>query len=89
MKLETSVLIVVPLLALLVGKLVCLIMCDHYSGRIIYVDKKHMNITVEWCATPNLTLGFYTPMKAMKYCGDTGRKKEPCYYAKCKSFLCT
>ncbi len=46
------------------GNFVCLIMRDYHSGRIIYVGKKHMNITVEGCATPNLTLEFYTPMKA-------------------------
>ncbi len=23
----------------------------------------------------------------MKYCGDNGRKKEPCYYAKCYLFV--
>ncbi len=38
--------------------------CDHHLGKIIYVDNKHMNITVEGCATPHLTLGFYTPMRA-------------------------
>ncbi len=47
-------LIAVLLLALLVlGKCICLIRRDHYSGRIIYVDKKHMSITVEGCATPS------------------------------------
>ncbi len=64
MKLVTSALIAVLLFALIVnGKLVSLIMRDHHSGRIIYVGKKHMNITIEGCATPRLTLGFYTPMK--------------------------
>ncbi len=46
------------------GNFVCLVMRDHHSGRIIIVDKKHMNITVEGCATPSVTLGFFTPMKA-------------------------
>ncbi len=65
MKLETSELIALALLASLVhGKLVCLILRDHHSGGIIYVDKKHMNITVEDGATPSLTSGFNTPMKA-------------------------
>ncbi len=52
------------LLALLIhGNFVYLIMLDFYSGRVIFVNKKHMNITVEGCATPRLTLGLYTPMK--------------------------
>ncbi len=34
-----------------------------YKGEIIYVKDKHTNISVEGCATPSLTLGFYTPMK--------------------------
>ncbi len=62
------------------------------------MDKKHMNITVDGCATPSVTLGFYTPIKAsilyflilffkdtaMKHCSDKGRKKEPCFFATCK-----
>ncbi len=34
------------------GKFDCLIMRGHHSGRIIYVGKKHMNITIEGCTTP-------------------------------------
>ncbi len=65
MKLETSMLIAGLLLALLVhGNFVYLIMLDFYSGRVIYVNKKHMNITVEGCATPRLTLGCLSPWNA-------------------------
>ncbi len=34
-----------------------------FKGEIIYVKDKHTDISVEGCATPSLTLGFYTPMK--------------------------
>ncbi len=71
MKLVTAVLIIGLLLALFAnGTVMFLIMLDHHLGRLIYVNKKHMNITVEGCATPTVTLGFYTPIKAgpfMKY----------------------
>ncbi len=46
------------------GNFLCLKIYDHPLGKIIYVDKKHMNISVEGCATHHLTLGFYTPMRA-------------------------
>ncbi len=65
MKLGILLAFVGLLLALAVsGNFTFMIIWDCYLGRIIYVNKKHMNITVEGCATPSLTLGFYTPMKA-------------------------
>ncbi len=33
------------------------------KSKVIYVTNKHTNISVEGCTTPDLILGFYTPMK--------------------------
>ncbi len=41
-----------------------LMMHDHRLGQVIYVTQKHMNISVEGCTTLDLTLGFYSPIKA-------------------------
>ncbi len=46
------------------GTFIFIIICDHHVGRIVYVNKKHMSVPVEGCATPSLTLRFYTPLKA-------------------------
>ncbi len=36
---------------------------ENGKSKVIYVTNKHTNISVEGCATPDLVLGFYTPMK--------------------------
>ncbi len=68
MNLITTVLIAVLLVAFFVTgnffKFSDNVIRYYRQGKIIYVDKKHMNITVEGCATPSLTLGFDTPIKA-------------------------
>ncbi len=66
MKPVTAVLIIGLLFALFANGnfMSFFIIHDHRLGKLIYVNKKHMNITVEGCATPMVTLGFYTPIKA-------------------------
>ncbi len=46
------------------GNFTLFIICDPHVGRIVYVNMKHMSVSVEGCATPSLTLRFYTPLKA-------------------------
>ncbi len=46
------------------GNFTFIIINDHHVGRIVYVNMKHMSVPVEGCATPSLTLRFYTPLKA-------------------------
>ncbi len=46
------------------GNFTLFVICDPHVGRIAYVNMRHMNVSVEGCATPSLTLRFYTPLKA-------------------------
>ncbi len=66
MKLAAAVLFTGLLLALLVNGFFhfFLMMHDHCLGQVIYVTQKHMDISVEGCTALDLTLGFYTPIKA-------------------------
>ncbi len=63
MKLVTAVPIVGLILTFVNGIFIHLMIYEKCLAQIIYVDKKHMNISVEGGMTASLILGFYTPMK--------------------------
>ncbi len=63
MKFVTAVLIVGLILTFVNGIFIQLIIYELFLAQVIYVDKKHMNISVEGGVTPTFILGFYTPIK--------------------------
>ncbi len=67
MKLVTAVPIVGLILTFVNGiyslLFIHLIIYEFLLAQVIYVDKKHMNISVEGGVTTTLILAFYTPIK--------------------------
>ncbi len=63
MKLVTAVPIVSLILTFVNGNFFQLIIYELFLPQVIYVDNKHMNISVEGGVTTTLILGFYTPIK--------------------------
>ncbi len=49
------------------------------KSKVVYVKDKHAYISVEGCATPDLVLGFFTPMKVRfcHICFTLGHCNEP------------